>query len=570
MSTHQLTLLTVENLYQARTVPSKLRGQYYTPDELVQAILDELRIAPEDVIIDPSCGDGSFLRGTVARLARCFPDWNPEVLAKHWTGKLIGLDSNEAAVMDAKAGLRAAFREHLGIDIPQNHLQIRQVDVLQFSNLDVLFRKTSLAPLNEGDRLLVVGNPPYVEAKRLSHETKATLKTRFPDAVAGAPDLYLYFLHVCLSWLRKNDCLAFVLPNKLLVNSNAQSVRTRLLVQGRLRSLWFATQARIFPTASVYPIILFASGERNHAHLVKTIRITRSEIQALRRERPINIRLDWYQSTAARAFFPPPETPVLRGALEKLLRFPIEARLDALLDIRWSVSFHRAGLREQYVMPHSPGSTHARRFLGGGPFSGNGEVARYHFNWGGWWIDYDEERLRRQRNPVPPLALFEQPKLVICQNGRTLRAAYDEEGYVLKDTFLCGLPRLPEHPLARHPRALVGLLCSRAVHFFYAHVFYGGHVSGGYLHFLRSFLVDVPVGRWSEDLAAETARLVAVRETARTAAEPEALEDAIEAHVAAALGLTPEEEAAIRAWSAEDENWQARERVRGPKGGTFE
>src|SRR5262249_60443774 len=103
-----------------------------------------------------------------------------------------------------------------------------------------------------------------------------------------------------------------------------------------------------------------------------------------------------------------------------------------------------------------------------------------------------------------------------CQNGRTLRAAYDGQGYVLKDTFLCGLVPELDHPLCRNPRALVGLLCSRASHFFYSHVFYGGHVNGGYLHFLRSFLVDIPVGTWSDDVAEEVAALV--RQCERTAA----------------------------------------------------
>jgi hypothetical protein len=93
-------------------------------------------------------------------------------------------------------------------------------------------------------------------------------------------------------------------------------------------------------------------------------------------------------------------------------------------------------------------------------------------------------------------------------------------------------------------------------------------VAGGYLHFLRSFLVDVPVGRWSEEQAAQTARLVAKREAARTSAEREALEEEIETHVTAALRLTTEEQAAICDWAAEDENWQARERVRGPGSST--
>src|SRR5438034_2627380 len=128
------------------------------------------------------------------------------------------------------------------------------------SCLDQLWRTVGLPAQPAKERLLVIGNPPYVEAKRLSSDTKAVLKARYPEAITGAPDLYLYFLHVCLGWLRPADLLAFVLPNKLLVNANAQRLRERLLNEGRLRALWFATQASIFPDAAVYPIVLFAGG----------------------------------------------------------------------------------------------------------------------------------------------------------------------------------------------------------------------------------------------------------------------------------------------------------------------
>src|SRR5207247_5774036 len=123
------------------------------------------------------------------------------------------------------------------------------------------------------------------------------------------------------------------------------------------------------------------------------------------------------------------------------------------------------------------------------------------------------------------------------QNGRTLRAAYDEGGHVLKDTFLCGVIRERDHPLSRHPRALVGLLCSRAIHFFYSHVFYGGHVNGGYLHFLRSFLVDIPLGVWTEETARAVAERVERREQATWSEEREAVEGEMEALASEELGL---------------------------------
>jgi hypothetical protein len=247
--------------------------------------------------------------------------------------------------------------------------------------------------------------------------------------------------------------------------------------------------------------------------------------------------------------------------LDLMLWRPATDRLDAVLDIRWTVSFHRAGLREQYVLPQRPDDPSARPFIGGGPFAGNGEVARYRLQWAGWWIRYDTAALQAEKNPLPDPALFEPPKIVICQNGRTLRAAYDDQGYVLKDTFLCGAIRERDHPLCRHPRAIVGLLCSRALHFFYAHVFYGGHVNGGYLHFLGSFLVDLPLGTWTDVSAGAVASLVRQRAAASTGCQAD-LEEQIERHVSAALGLSPTHENAIREWAAADPNWQLRERVR--------
>jgi hypothetical protein len=100
------------------------------------------------------------------------------------------------------------------------------------------------------------------------------------------------------------------------------------------------------------------------------------------------------------------------------------------------------------------------------------------------------------------------------------------------------------------------------VHFYYSHVFHGSHVNGGYLHFLRSFLVDVPLGRWTEADAAQVAALVRQREQEAEPNASQRLEEEIEAYVEAALGLCREEQAAVHAWAMDDPNWLARERIR--------
>jgi hypothetical protein len=555
-----------QNYYQGLTSAGKLRGQYYTPDELVALMLDGLHLTPQHRLVDPACGDGRFLRGAVAAIARRFRGADPRALAKHWSSRIIGLDIDPVAVTAARLQLRDAFVQHMAVELPLDGLNVFPADIFQCLPLPRLLHRLKVSPLHADERLIVIGNPPYVEAKRLSREAKATLRERFPEAVLGAPDLYLYFLHVCLGWLRPMDTLAFVLPNKLLVNANAQALRERLLDERRLRGLWLATQADLFPEAAVYPVVLFAGGARTGlAESVETARVTRKTAGELLLGEPITVDSDCYRRTSARAFFPPPETQPLRDALERLLSHPDSDRLGSVLNIRWTVSFHRSGLREEFVLPRRPDDPSARRFIGGGPFAGNGEVTRYRLQWAGWWIRYDEAELKARKNPLPDAGLFEPPKIVICQNGRTLRAAYDDQAFVLKDTLLCGSVPGDDHPLCRYPRAIVGLLCSRAVHFFYSHVFYGGHVNGGYLHFLRSFLVDIPVGTWSDANVRSVAELVGRREDATGSEECETLEAEIEELVAMALGLSAEQQSAIAEWAAGDANWQARERVRAPQ-----
>lgn len=536
---------TTPNSYQRATSASKLRGQYYTPEGLVRRIFERLDLDPESRVVDPACGDGRFLAGALEELRRRFPAETPE----RWLGQIQGWDINPEAVGEARHRLAAVVRTLWGAAVSESSLGVHRADRLA----------TGERPAAR--RLVVVGNPPYVEAKRLDARQKAELRQRYPEALDGAPDLYLYFLQMGLDWLRPGDQLALVLPNKLLVSSNAQKARRRLIESRLLHGIWFATQTDAFDGAGVYPIVLFAQPKSAAAEIR---RIERDRAGDFQTGDSVHVDLRLYGSASSRAFFLPPEERPLRSALERLLRDAGNRRLADVLDIRWTVSFHRSGLRERYTFAERPGGPHAQRFIGGGAFSGNGEVERYRSGWSGWWIDYDEAGLRREGNHVPPLAMFQQPKIAICQNARTLRAALEDTGAVLKDTFLCGLPH-GDSALARHPRALVGLLCSRAVHFFYSHVFYGGHVNGGYLHFLRSFLEDVPSGEWTEHAARETAELVRQRESAPQS-DFEALEEEMERRVSVALGINRQESETIREWAAADPNWRARDRFRVPRG----
>ena len=550
------------NYFQAATSADKLSGKYYTPPELIRLMLEEVEMKPGDLVLDPSSGGGEFLAQSVHYLARR-GGRGGAAGASAAAAAIAGFDISEEAVAASRQRVHAVLRQEFGCSVPETALKIRCADALELRNRADLTAALGLGP---SARVLVVGNPPYVEAKRLPAQLKERLRDRFPDAASGAPDLYLYFLHVCLGWLERDDRLALVLPNKTLVNANGASLRERIIANGELRGIMFATRAGLFPGAAVYPIVLYAgAGSTTGSTAIRLTSLHRRD-GALYASELSELDPTNYVATRSRAFFPTPGSAVLRDALVQLLRGGA-GRLDEVLDIRWSVSFHRRGLRERFVLSSQPPGPHGQRYLGGSAFAGNGEVRRYRIDWRGGWIDYDAGALRREGNGLPPLELFRRAKIVICQNGRTLRAAYDPDGFVLKDTFLCGDLRASTHPLSAHPQALVGLLCSQAVHFFYSHVFHGGHVNDGYLHFLRSFLIDVPLGAWTIDCAAEVAALVDERQRAVGRRECDRTEAAIESIVSHSLGLTSRQSAAIREWAGADRNWIARHRVRTPADG---
>lgn len=542
-----------QNYYQAGTSAEKLRGKYYTPPELVRLVLEQVEAGAGDTIVDPSCGDGEFLVGAVYHLANRGETPSPE--------RLVGVDLNPDAVAECRRRVAAAILARTGTAVEPDRLRIECANALEPESC----RTVSAVRGRDGGRLLVVGNPPYVEAKRLPQAVKASLKARYPEAASGAPDLYLYFLHACAEWLRPGDGMALVLPNRVLVNAHARDLRERLLARGQLAGIDFATRANLFNGAGVYPIVLYVSGPTDGDPELRLGAIQRVG-DGLRRTALPALHAGAYRHTASRTFFPTPGSPVLAEALEAMVGQIHETRLEGLLDIRWTVSFHRQGLRERYVSREREGMRHARPFLGGGTFAGNGDVTRYRVEWSGWWIDYDTDRLREERNTVPPEAIFTAPKIVICQNGRSLRAALEPNGYILKDTLLCGLLRSRSHPLLTHPRALVGVLCSRAVHFFYSHVFHGGHVNGGYLHFLRTFLNDVPTGHWTDETAASLEAIVRRREGMPPGPEARELEAEAEVLVEEAFGLTSGQRREIAAWAEADENWGLRDRTRGAAG----
>ncbi|MDF1561617.1 MAG: Eco57I restriction-modification methylase domain-containing protein [Deltaproteobacteria bacterium] len=475
---------------------AKLNGRFYTPLEVADAMLERVRWpAGGGSLLDPACGEGVFLEAALRKIARL--RLSREDLDQV---SLAGWDLDPEALREARRGLAATIA---GYGLPMllmprlHHRDALETPILQPA--------------------CVVGNPPYLESKRMPEALKARIRERFPAAATGAFDLYGAF--VALTLEAEPEELSLLLPNRFLVTANAAALRRELQARYELE-ITDLSRERVFGDAAVYPVVIH--GRRRKAR-------ARAAPEARSRDR----------REAVLPILPPPGPA--RELFRRLRDDETLPRLADALEIRWTVSFHRAGLRDAFVSPPEaghPASPHARPFLGGQRFSGNREVEPCRIAWRGAHIDYDEARARAAKNPLPPLGLFEGPALVICQNARRLRCAVDTEGHVLKDTFLHGRPRGGG---VRGLKWLALVLQSDLMHFFYEHLWGGTRKAGGHLHFLGRTLEGLPLppGKPPAGVEALYRRIGEGDQAARARAE---------ALVRAAYGVTATEEAALAAY----------------------
>lgn len=426
-----------DNLVGTRTSTAKLNGRVYTPATLARVMVDRLPLEAGARWLDPACGDGVFLEAALERAAEA----GISVTVHGWD-------------LDPEA-LEAAARR-----------LARFGDAARLSHLDALESM-------EGGFEVVVGNPPYLEAKRMPDDLKARVRARTPIAARGAFDLYAAFVELGLEALSPAGTLALLIPNRVLVTGSAAALRGHLLESGAVRVVDLSRADVFGADAAVYPVVLEVARGAPGALRVETL------------EAPPHFEVP--AAGLVTDVFPVPSPGADADVLGRVLAAG-HPPLSASFEVRWAVSFHRAGLRDRFVFDEKPQSPHARPFVGGGRWAGNREVEPYRLTWAGSWIDYDEARAKAEKNPLPKAALFDGPKVVICQNARRARAALDPGDHVVKDTFLVARPTA-----SADPRWLVLVLNSALFHQLYEGLYGGTRKAGGYLHFLGRYLLPVPL-----------------------------------------------------------------------------
>jgi len=201
----------------------KLRGGFYTPEPLVRHCLERLRVLlpprGEIDLIEPSAGDGAFLRGLASQSS----------LSRRMR-RLVAIEPHELEGRKCRRSLTG---------IPFDSTVMGASAIEWGARTDELFEAA-------------VGNPPFVRYQFISTADRAEipkLGERAGVSFAGVSNLWLPVLVAALSRLRPGGAFSFVVPTELLTGLAASQLR------GWLRNRFEELRIDLFPSGS-FPAVL--------------------------------------------------------------------------------------------------------------------------------------------------------------------------------------------------------------------------------------------------------------------------------------------------------------------------
>src|SRR3989344_4429167 len=284
----------------------KKLGEFYTPDEVIDYILDAVEYTPSKAIenkdlIDPACGSGGFLvkaaRRLIARQAVKFGKATPKEALdnQHWQEVLErltpkeceeivnavamhvhGFDINPFAVSISEMNLlfqiidlySKAAKANNSFKVPR--FKVYETDSLEMptgqSNLTHFYGATgkSLAKDKEAtDELkkkkydFVVGNPPYVRTHEQEFIKERILRD-YSDVAEGQFDIFIPFVRLGYELLEFNGRLSYIISNKLLSNDYATKLRRFLIEKTTIEQIIDSSEVLWFEESIICSIVVFS------------------------------------------------------------------------------------------------------------------------------------------------------------------------------------------------------------------------------------------------------------------------------------------------------------------------
>ena len=221
----------------------KRQGQVYTPDYLVEIILDQGHYVEGFInrkhVMDNSCGNGQFVVHLVERYIKDFLKMSSDLIMLKRELETyihaIEIDGAELAIcVDRCNSLVSAY----GIEGVK----------WDFINGDTL-----QTDVFDGKMDFVVGNPPYVRVHNLNQNLNSVKGYLFGNG--GMTDLYIVFYEIGIKMLNENGILSYISPSSFFTSLAGKNLRKYLSNNNILESICDLKHFQAFSSTTYTAIV---------------------------------------------------------------------------------------------------------------------------------------------------------------------------------------------------------------------------------------------------------------------------------------------------------------------------
>lgn len=248
--TSSLGIRTIKELenYLELIIPNtdrKFNGAFFTPDYIIDYIIQELQPKEDHKNLDPSCGCGAFLVGLTDYYKRTFNKPIRRVLKENIYGSdILKYNTDRAKLI-------------LTIYALQNGEEVFDSD---FN----LYNQDSLKAKWKDDFDNIVGNPPYVKFQDLSDENRTYLAKHWTTVEGGTFNLYFAFFELGYKLLKPTGKLGYITPNNYFTSLAGESLRRYFQQNKCVTRIIDFSHKKVFD-AQTYTALTFLDKRENEA-----------------------------------------------------------------------------------------------------------------------------------------------------------------------------------------------------------------------------------------------------------------------------------------------------------------
>lgn len=279
----------------------KLTGAFYTPDYVVQYIIEKTlnplcsRLNSKKIaelkICDPAIGSGHFLSAALQYLTKRYRDaWSQETLddieetfeesARRILDACIhGVDINARAVKLAKMSLwlsTAVMNRKLERLDDQLIVGDSLVDDAKLYEPVIDWAKVFPKVFSQGGFDAIVGNPPYVRIQSMNPELSSFFSRQYVAATSNY-DLYCLFVEKSLRLLSPRGLLGMIVPHRFFKSEYGEGLRKVLSSEFHVTGIVDFDGFMVFNDANINTALIF--GGRAPSVDIDVLRIAKHDLE---------------------------------------------------------------------------------------------------------------------------------------------------------------------------------------------------------------------------------------------------------------------------------------------------